>query len=248
MKTTLVFLALWFSLIAYVQAEPQTFSSTDNRTNLIELYTSEGCSSCPPVDRWLSKFKNDDRLWKEFIPVAFHVDYWNYIGWKDRFSEAQYGQRQRKYAAGSNLSAVYTPGVILNGKEWRSLQNKRALNLDESSIVGKLNVGVEGDQVMATFLTSKKNNPAYLNVAVLGFDLITTVEAGENHGRKLAHDFVVLGYQRTAMETSEKGYLLTTKLPMKIEPASKTGLATWIDYGNDLTPVQATGGWLAVAE
>ena len=247
MKTTFLFLALWFSLIAYVQAEPQTFSSNDTRTNLIELYTSEGCSSCPPADRWLSKFKNDDRLWKEFIPVAFHVDYWNYIGWKDRFSEAQYGQRQRRYAEGNNLSTVYTPGVILNGSEWRSLQDKRALSLDKSNVVGMLNVGVDGDKVMATFLTGKKNKPAYLNVAVLGFDLITTVEAGENHGRKLEHDFVVLGYQRTVMKASEEGYALTTKLPMKIEPAPKTGLAVWVDYGKDLTPVQATGGWLAAS-
>lgn len=245
MKTILLMLAVWFSLIAYVQAEPQTFTSPDSRVNIVELYTSEGCSSCPPADKWLSKFKNDERLWKEFIPVAFHVDYWNYIGWADRFALPQYAQRQRSYAAGANLSTVYTPGVMLNGKEWRSLQDKRALNLDQKNMIGKLNVGVDGDQIMADFMTADNAKPAFLNVAVLGFDLITTVKAGENRGKKLEHDFVVLGYKRISMKDSEKGYALTTKLPNLVEDATKTGLAVWIDHGRDLMPVQATGGWLA---
>lgn len=245
MKTILLMLAVWFSLIAYVQAEPQIFTSSDSRVNIVELYTSEGCSSCPPADKWLSKFKNDERLWKEFIPVAFHVDYWNYIGWADRFALPQYGQRQRSYAAGENLSTVYTPGVMLNGKEWRSLQDKRALNLDQKYMIGKLNVGVEGDQIMADFMAADNTKPAFLNVAILGFDLITTVKAGENRGKKLEHDFVVLGYKRVSMKGSEKGYVLTTKLPNLVEVATKTGLAVWIDYGRDLMPVQATGGWLA---
>jgi len=244
MKTTFIILAVWFSVIAYVQAEPQTFSSTKTQTNLLELYTSEGCSSCPPADHWLSKLKKDDRLWKEFIPVAFHVDYWNYIGWKDRFSAAEYGQRQRNYAVENNLSSVYTPGVMLNGKEWRSLQNKSALSLNQSNLSGKLIIGIDGDQLMADFVSNKNIKPAFLNVAILGFDLITTVEAGENNGRKLQHDFVVLGYERTAMNASEKGYALTTKIPETIESAPKTGVAAWIDYGKGQTPVQATGGWL----
>ncbi|MFK8066878.1 MAG: DUF1223 domain-containing protein [Gammaproteobacteria bacterium] len=245
MKTIILMLAVWFSLIAYVQAEPQTFTSTDKRVNLVELYTSEGCSSCPPAEAWMGKLKNDDRLWKEFIPVAFHVDYWNYIGWPDRFASPQYSQRQRSYAAGNNLSTVYTPGVMLNGKEWRSLRDKQALDQDQSSMVGKLEVGVDTDHVMADFMTTENDKPAFLNVAILGFDLITKVKAGENHGKELEHDFVVLGYKRVAMKGAENGYALTTKLPMMVEAAAKTGLAVWVDYGRDLMPVQATGGWLA---
>lgn len=245
MKTTFIVLAVWFSVIAYVQAEPQTFNSTELRTNLIELYTSEGCSSCPPADRWMSQFKQDERLWKAFVPVAFHVDYWNYIGWPDRFSNPEFGQRQRTYASKNKLSTVYTPGVMLNGKEWRERQNKQALNLDQKNIVGQLDVAFDNDQIMATFLTTNNNKTAFLNIAILGFDLITTVEAGENRGRELQHDFVVLGYHRQAMERSETGYALTTKRPMLIEKAEKKGLAAWIDYENDPSPVQATGGWLA---
>ena len=245
MKATFIIMAIWFSTIAYAQAESQTFQSTDTRVNIIELYTSEGCSSCPPADRWLSKFKNDDRLWKEFIPVAFHVDYWNYIGWPDRFAAPEYGQRQRNYAIESNLSTVYTPGVMLNGKEWRARHYKRALVLDKTKGVGNLNVVIDGEQLMASFITEHRDNSAFLNVSILGFDLITTVKAGENSGRELQHDFVVLGYQRIPMNDSTDGYTLTTELPEVVENAQKTGLAVWVDSGSDLTPVQATGGWLA---
>ena len=249
MKTTICILGLWFALIAFVQAETisfnGSFSSPDTRVNIVELYTSEGCSSCPPADSWLSKFKDDKRLWTEFIPVAFHVDYWNYIGWPDRFALPQNSQRQRSYANENNVSTVYTPGVMLNGKEWRAWYYKRPLVLDNSTKAGRLNVDIKDDQLSATFTSDQKNKTAFLNIAILGFDLMTTVQAGENNGRKLEHDFVVLGYERMSMKDSAEGYTLTTKLPMVIEPAPKTGLAAWIDYGKDLTPVQATGGWLA---
>src|SRR5687768_10063986 len=79
-------------------AEQIQFQSGPNRTALLELYTSEGCSSCPPAEAWLSRVKSDARLWKEFVPVAFHVDYWDYLGWRDPFGMANYSERQRAYA------------------------------------------------------------------------------------------------------------------------------------------------------
>ncbi len=91
--------------------------SPETQVSLLELYTSEGCSSCPPADRWISKLKKDDRLWSSMIPVAFHVDYWDYIGWKDRFASPEYSLRQRNYARSKNLKTVYTPGFLLNGEE-----------------------------------------------------------------------------------------------------------------------------------
>jgi hypothetical protein len=72
-----------------------TFGSGKTRGHLVELFTSEGCSSCPPADRWLSRLKRDSRLWKSVFPVAFHVDYWDYIGWPDRFAVPQYSALQR---------------------------------------------------------------------------------------------------------------------------------------------------------
>ena len=116
-------LLLTLSLFTYSQfltAENLSYESSAKRTELLELYTSEGCSSCPPADRWLSKLLQDQALWTAFIPVAFHVDYWDYIGWKDRFARSTYSQRQRRYAREQSLRTVYTPGFILNGKPTRN--------------------------------------------------------------------------------------------------------------------------------
>ncbi len=74
-----------------------TIQSDVTQSNLIELYTSEGCSSCPPADRWLSTLKDHPALWQQLVPIAFHVDYWDYIGWKDRFARAEFTDRQRRF-------------------------------------------------------------------------------------------------------------------------------------------------------
>src|SRR5688572_1610666 len=94
--------------------------SPAQQVHLLELYTSEGCSSCPPADRWLSDLKDDPGLWKNFVPVAFHVDYWDHLGWKDKFARAAHTSRQRRYADEWGANTVYTPGLVLDGAEWRS--------------------------------------------------------------------------------------------------------------------------------
>jgi hypothetical protein len=91
-----------------VVAGPLEFESSAARVSLLELYTSEGCSSCPPADRFVNGLKSDRRLWREVVPVAFHVDYWDYIGWQDRFASPQYSERQRSYARSGYVKGVYT--------------------------------------------------------------------------------------------------------------------------------------------
>ena len=93
----IMYFCLLFACIS-VNAAPVEFQSSQRQVSLLELYTSEGCSSCPPAEAWLSKLKNSQGLWDEFVPVAFHVDYWNNPGWKDRFSDEQYTERQKSYA------------------------------------------------------------------------------------------------------------------------------------------------------
>jgi hypothetical protein len=90
----------------------QTFTSSEKQVNLVELYTSEGCSSCPPADKWLGKLKQQSGLWTEFIPIAFHVDYWDYIGWQDPYAHQRHTVRQSRYQANNNIRSIYTPGVI----------------------------------------------------------------------------------------------------------------------------------------
>ena len=90
--------SLALMLCGIAHADPIVFQSSDRQTALLELYTSESCSSCPPADSWLSKLKNDPGLWQTFIPIAFHVDYWNHLGWRDRFSDERFTERQQNYA------------------------------------------------------------------------------------------------------------------------------------------------------
>jgi len=220
------------------------FISPVKQTTLIELYTSEGCSSCPPADRWLSKLKDDPRLWKEIVPVAFHVDYWNYLGWEDEFSRAEYSQRQRNYARWNNLSTVYTPGFLQNGREWRGWFRNNQLNTSLGQDVGQLIVNIDQGTVMARYKpVSIIDDPVYLNVAWLGFDLETRVQSGENEGKILRHDFV--SYNTSAIKGRVEKEVYTWKFRANVTglPARK-GVAFWVTRGSNPTPVQAIGGWI----
>ena len=96
-----------------------TLNSGTKQVTLLELYTSQGCSSCPPAERWLNEYVDDEELWTNIVPAAFHVDYWAYIGWKDTYATPENGERQRGYARAGKARTVYTPGLFSNGREWR---------------------------------------------------------------------------------------------------------------------------------
>lgn len=227
--------SLSFSIFA------QEFESPEEQVQLIELYTSEGCSSCPPADRWLSSLKNSDSLWSRFVPLAFHVDYWDYIGWKDPYASREHSQRQRRYAREFGESTVYTPGVRKAGEEWRNWRSRP--NLDELSgqKVGKLAINVERDGRFKASFSSDK--PMQLNIALLGLDLSNEVSRGENRGRTLEHDFVVLGV--SSYSTADVGQW-QGELPQPSTPAKRYAVAAWVTQGGSLAPVQATGGYLAL--
>ena len=218
------------------------FSSGDNKVRLVELFTSEGCSSCPPAEKWMNSLKDDPRLWNQFVPVAFHVDYWDYIGWKDPYATSDYGVRQRIYKQQGNLSTVYTPGMILDGKEWRKWHYKRRVP-PIGDKVGKLDVMVKGDDIDATFHpVAGQSSDWELNIAILGFQLRSKVNAGENAGRRLDQEFVVLAHEKKISSNGK----WQMKLPaVKQEHAQHTGLAVWVNKKGVQTPVQATGGWLS---
>ncbi|MCW9023236.1 MAG: DUF1223 domain-containing protein [Gammaproteobacteria bacterium] len=94
-------------------------SSGPTQTSLIELYTSEGCSSCPPAERFLNKLQHHKQLWTQYVPLAFHVDYWDYIGWEDKYAHPAFTKRQSAYARQKNLKTIYTPAFVVNGQSWR---------------------------------------------------------------------------------------------------------------------------------
>lgn len=242
-KSRSLLLLIFFCSVS--QAEVVITSPT-TQVSLLELYTSEGCSSCPPADRYLSELRTHSGLWTSLIPIAFHVDYWNYIGWEDRFSSPEYSARQRRYARSKNLKTVYTPGFLLNGEEWRSFFRLRKLNVDSDNEVGQLKLNIKDMELMAGFKPVKKmnNNKLILNIAVLGFDIKTDVKSGENHGKELKHDFTVLGYKTIPLYKNKTAYTVMTELPDIVETAPKMAVSAWINKENDMTPVQAAGGWL----
>jgi hypothetical protein len=242
LKRALIFFCVFFPSASFADSSV-TFTSPVKQSTLLELYTSEGCSSCPPADRWLSKLKNDKKLWKEIVPIAFHVDYWDYLGWKDEFSKAEHTQRQRNYARWHNLGTIYTPGFVQNGKEWRGWRRGRAVTASGKH-VGQLTVSVSKGIVTANFKpVNKITNPVVLNVAWLGFELETEIQGGENEGKKLKHDFVSFNTNAIKGGLDNGLYTWKFKADLKGLPMNK-GAAFWITSGDDPTPLQATGGWL----
>ncbi|MEJ2106038.1 MAG: DUF1223 domain-containing protein [Acidiferrobacteraceae bacterium] len=216
------------------------FRSGPERTTLIELYTSEGCSSCPPAEAWMNRLARDSRVWRDFVPVAFHVDYWNYLGWTDRFSRPGYGQRQRHYARVLGQPTVYTPAFFVNGQPWRPGNITRML-ARESTAPGELAVRLNGHQVSARLSAADRPGPFTLNIAVLGMGLRSDIRAGENAGRRARHDFVVLAASQLK---GHSGKWQTTLPRVGAFDASRYALAAWISSPGDPRPLQATGGYL----
>ncbi len=182
--------ALW--PVVTVAASPRCeVVSGDKLTPVIELYTSEGCSSCPPADVWLSALKG-----KPVVAQAFHVAYWDYIGWKDRFANAAYTTRQRELAAVNGLRNIYTPQVVRNGQDWsqwrqpgQSLDFKTparaAITLRRTEAADSFEAQVAPMDVSAPWT-------AYWTVTE--HDHSSRVKSGENAGEFLKHDFVVRQY------------------------------------------------------
>ena len=168
-------------------------SSGAQRAVLLELYTSEGCDSCPPADRWLSQFRSQAEYAGRVVPLAFHVDYWDRLGWADRFASPQYTQRQYAMAALAKSRLVYTPQFLKNGRDWRSAASPLDGMVETRpgvNIALELGVPGRGPLVMGGEV-SGANAAAETYVALYENNLESQVRAGENSGKTLRHDYVV---------------------------------------------------------
>ncbi len=246
MTTARLLLCLALAGAVPATAQVQRIESPGHRVTLLELFTSEGCSSCPPAEKWVNALEEDPRLWERLVPVAFHVDYWDYIGWPDRFASPAYSQRQREHARRGGLGSVYTPSFVVHGEEWRGWFRYPSLDLASPPPAGiiTLDVAADGSLVAAFTAAQVSPQPLELHLAVLGFDLRTRVEAGENAGRTLEHDFVVLGYGRFPMSGASPRFTATARLPAADTPAPRRALAAWVSRQGEPRPLQAAGGWL----
>ncbi|MEP6810376.1 MAG: DUF1223 domain-containing protein [Chthoniobacterales bacterium] len=224
-------------MIAFAE---NTFTSKPTRAHLLELFTSEGCSSCPPAETWLSKLKDAPGLWTDFVPLAFHVDYWDRLGWRDPFAAKAWTARQYQYSARWKSSSVYTPGFVLDGNEWRNSGIPTASN----ETVGVLKIDVlNPERVKANFQPSKSDSRVFeVHVARLGFDVKINVKAGENSGRQLLHDFVVLSLAQAPLRQGDADVALPagTALPAG---NSRRAIVAWVTEVGQTEPLQAVGGW-----
>ncbi len=183
--------------------DTKTVSSPHNRVAVLELYTSEGCSSCPPADRFLSDLKASGLSDRQLIPMAFHVTYWDYVGWKDRFAKKQYDQRQRDLAHKQGKSTVYTPQFVLSGEDYRRYANfiedvtklvkqKAPVDLTLSAHVEESDLAGELLQLVVTSDISKSEvDDVGIYFVVLEDNLFSDVSDGKNEGEQLRHDYVV---------------------------------------------------------
>ena len=226
-------------------AEPLVFESAETPAALIELFSSEGCSSCPPAEAWVSALKGRPNLWKSVVPVVFHVDYWDNLGWPDRFASRAFTERQRRYANAWRSESVYTPGFVVNGLEWRGWFDREPLPGPKPANAGKLRVTLRdrghADIVFAPAGAAPKS--ALVEVALLGGDIASDVRSGENGGRRLQHDFVALHLATAALGLEGNRLTATNVLPEKTA-ALPNALAAWVKTGDSQAPIQATGGWL----
>lgn len=179
-----------------VNPTPERISTKDKTPVLVELFTSEGCSSCPPADRLLAQLeKEQPNPNAEIITLALHVDYWNRLGWKDEFSSALYSQRQNVYGQQFKLAQIYTPQMVVDGQKHFVGSNLSEANkaITESAKNEKATIELNNEEnnlkIKISGIPAHENSSIFL--AIAEDNLSTSVKGGENSGRKLDHTSVV---------------------------------------------------------
>jgi hypothetical protein len=221
----------------------------DDRLVVVELFTSEGCSSCPPADKVLQELADDDRLASRVLPLSFHVDYWNYIGWTDPYSSKTWSKRQEGYAR--ELSGrLYTPQMVVDGttETVGSRRGEVREMIDEAlrrPVPGTVSVeaGPAGDGLrvrVAADLAASADRGAELVLVVYENDLASSVDRGENAGRKLTHDGVVRHLERLgAVEPGASAERETTITVGKGWKSANVGVAAFLQDPETLRIVGA---------
>jgi hypothetical protein len=170
---------------------------------VVELFTSEGCSSCPPADEAVADLAKD--YTSNVYVLGFHVDYWNYLGWKDEFSMADYSARQQDYASAMNLSSIYTPQVIVNGRTEFTGSDKRKLyasveqelSSDNNMMIELSAKAADLKDIQVSYKTNA-DNKSVLRIALIQLQTNSAVKRGENKGKILHHIDVVRNFKTVA--------------------------------------------------
>ena len=190
-------------LLALCLALPIAPVQATERPTVVELFTSEGCSSCPPADALLAELARRP----DVLALSFHVDYWDRLGWKDPFSSRAATDRQSRYAKLLKLATVYTPQIVVDGR-WEAVGSdradvERALELARRD-PPEVPVTLALDHGQAQIALGPGGGVAAASVLLIGFDRrhVTAVKRGENSGRTLAHVDVVRGVEEIARSSA----------------------------------------------
>ena len=213
----LIGIALIILAIGFIPVKKTMHNTAKKGFAVVELFTSEGCSSCPAADETVAKLlsKNIENVYI----LAYHVDYWNKLGWKDPFSKAAYSQRQNQYAAKFDLNSVYTPQVVVNG-------SSEFVGSDEDKLTTTVenNLGRQSEQNIS-ITTTRSNNTVtinydidasesvLLNLAMVQPEATTSVKRGENGGRTLHHVNIVRALK--TIDATGKGSV-TIEIPTEL--------------------------------
>ncbi len=237
-------------LITPAEAKDQTYETTNKKVHLLELFTSEGCSFCPAGEERFSSFLTPQRLWKEIVPVSYHVDYWDHLGWLDALSQQKFTTRQRNYARGSKTGNVYTPSFFLNGAEWTTWHLKpvpsNPLFYGTLKAVFHSSSGVLDLKFWPSTGTKAQNWKFVASLTSLSGSV--AIQAGENKGKRLRHRFSALNLLETPGIAQKDGsYLGSLNLfqdAKKGSAESGLGFSAWVLPEGSHIPVQALGGEL----
>jgi hypothetical protein len=231
------------ALVASAKVSACEVKSQPHRVALLELYTSEGCSSCPPADAWLSELPSKGVEADKLVPLSLHVDYWNYIGWRDPYSSSQYTARQREVARRNRLRTIYTPQMVLNGLDYRSWrrQDIRSKLKDINALPAAANLGLSwseqlagSNRSLAIKLQAQLHSPhavsqPVVNLAVFENRVVSHVNAGENDGRTLEHDYVVRRLFKYPFADGRDAFERQLSLPMDKEwKRDRLGVALFV--------------------
>lgn len=211
---------------------------------VVELFTSEGCSSCPAADQVLLDIKTrSEETGERIYPLGFHVSYWDYLGWKDRFSSDVFNARQREYAKLLS-SSVYTPQMIVNGTaQFGGYRQDVANQTINSALLIPQNVELnlqlvrsENGIVQINYESSQTPSGAVLNIALVESQVKSVIQRGENRGKTLVHVNVVRGFQTQTLELN--GTFQIT-FPQDLTP-NNSSVVVFIQNEKDYTILAAT--------
>ncbi len=213
LRTSLVLVVTVASGVATSASAECTAQGAAARSRLVELYTSEGCSSCPPADEWLRQLPAEANL----TALEFHVDYWDSLGWHDRFADPRFSGRQQRQAVRDGATGVFTPQVVLDGRNWSGWHRSRG-RAEAATSTAAMRMTITPGPALHVSVDTAMDHPAdaggfrnYLAITEDG--LVSQVRAGENRGAVLRHDHVVRAFAGPLPLTGE----VDIKLPKDLD-------------------------------